>query len=257
MTAVIAQAATVVARRLTRGPINFLLAVKTTSGISAYGMPKDRNTWLSTSAREGLNPTAISAGTIVTAWQTNTGTWRCRNPAITTWPTRRDGHGAGPRLLTGLIAHPVGQLRTGREAQLGEDVLDVRIDRALGQEQPLGDLPVAESLRDERGDLLLPPGERFVLGAVRRVRDGRALTPRHRDRRGERERRAAPPGRLVPFVPQLLPCGVRGAAPDLGVRRPRRDRCVENLPQPVAGTGQHGGPVEVAGRRQAGREQVE
>ncbi len=62
--------------------------MNTTSGISANGMPKDRNTWLSTSARVGLKPTAsrTRAGSMVMARRRKTGIRRCRKPSITTWP---------------------------------------------------------------------------------------------------------------------------------------------------------------------------
>ena len=44
--------------------------------------------------------------------------------------------------------------------ELAEDVLDVRIDRALGQYQLFGDLPVPEALGHQLGDLPLSPGQR-------------------------------------------------------------------------------------------------
>ncbi len=51
-------------------------------------MPKDRRTWLRTSARVGLNPTPIRirAGIIVIARRAKIGIWRWMKPCITTWP---------------------------------------------------------------------------------------------------------------------------------------------------------------------------
>lgn len=45
-----------------------------------------------------------------------------------------------------------GELHPGSEAELGQDVGDVGVDRVAGQEEPLGDLPVGEALGDEGGD---------------------------------------------------------------------------------------------------------
>jgi hypothetical protein len=39
-------------------------------------------------------------------------------------------------------------------------VLDVRIDRSLGQHELFGDLPVPEALGHQLSDLPLPPGQR-------------------------------------------------------------------------------------------------
>lgn len=53
------------------------------------------------------------------------------------------------------------------DAELGEDVLDVVVDGALGDVQPGGDLPVGQARTHEAGDLLLSPGqesERRALG---------------------------------------------------------------------------------------------
>src|SRR5690349_10718106 len=47
-------AATTTSRPLTSDPISLRLLVKNSSGISANGMPKDRKTWLSTRALDGL-----------------------------------------------------------------------------------------------------------------------------------------------------------------------------------------------------------
>src|ERR1700728_3448667 len=68
---------------------------------------------------------------------------------------------AGPAVL----ADPAGEPCRRGEPQLGEDVLDVRVDRALGEVEPPGDLPVAEAVGDQAGDLPLAPGERPRLAA--------------------------------------------------------------------------------------------
>ena len=51
-------------------------------------MPKERTTWLTTSAREGSTPIArmISAGTMVTRGGRRAGSCRRMKPCITTWP---------------------------------------------------------------------------------------------------------------------------------------------------------------------------
>src|SRR5579863_6592820 len=99
-----------------------------------------------------------------------------------------------------LLAEPAGQLTPRGESQLGEDVLDVRVDRALGQEEPPGDLPVAEPVGDQAGDLELAPGERPCLAARRGAGDGERragghggyLAPRRRERVGQWQRGAVP-----------------------------------------------------------------
>src|SRR6202012_497814 len=63
------------------------------------------------------------------------------------------GLGAGWSVARPALEYPGGQLGPGGEAQLGEDVLQVRVDRPLGQVQLLGDLPVAEAVGDQAGDL--------------------------------------------------------------------------------------------------------
>ena len=59
----------VVRRRLTSAPMTSRRRVSSTSGTSANGIPNESTTWLITSARVGLTPTAstISAGAIVTS----------------------------------------------------------------------------------------------------------------------------------------------------------------------------------------------
>src|ERR1700678_3475484 len=88
ITAVTRPAAIIVGRRFTSVPIRSLLPVKTTSGMSANGMPKDRKTWLRTSALVGSKPTPIStsAGIMVIARRAKIGIWRWMKPCMTTWP---------------------------------------------------------------------------------------------------------------------------------------------------------------------------
>ncbi len=62
--------------------------VNTTSGISANGIPNERITWLSTSVRVGLSPSAITtnAGTIVARRRTQSGICQPVNPCMMIWP---------------------------------------------------------------------------------------------------------------------------------------------------------------------------
>ena len=53
----------------------------------------------------------------------------------------------------------IAQLRAGADFELGEDPVEVRADRAVREEQALGDLTVREALRRELGDLQLLCGE--------------------------------------------------------------------------------------------------
>src|SRR5215472_10607663 len=62
--------------------------------------------------------------------------------------------------------HPGGDLRTGVEAELVQDVLDVRGDGPLGDEKPRSDLLVAQALRDKPRDLHLALAKYPCAGAV-------------------------------------------------------------------------------------------
>src|SRR5215470_12171696 len=85
------------------------------------------------------------------------------------------GGGRGSGSL-GDVGYPPGELDPGVEAQLVEDVGDVRFDGALGQEKPGCDLAVAEVVGDEPGDVQLPAGEHDPRpGLDRRGRPGRLL----------------------------------------------------------------------------------
>ena len=69
MTEAMAQARNFVSQWFTKLPMIFRLLVKMIRGTKANGMPKDRMTWLNTSAAVGLTPNAImaSGGIIVMA----------------------------------------------------------------------------------------------------------------------------------------------------------------------------------------------
>ena len=63
--------------------------------------------------------------------------------------SRVRGLGHGRRRVR---AHPGGDLSSGPEAEPGEDLLDVGLGRAWGDDQPCGDLTVGEALGDEGHD---------------------------------------------------------------------------------------------------------
>jgi signal transduction histidine kinase len=82
-------------------------------------------------------------------------------------------------VAVGLVAEHAGRvrgrLRAALHAQLGEQAGDVVLDRLLGEEEVLPDLPVGESLADQlKNPLLLrgQPGEGILLGRL-------AAQPRH------------------------------------------------------------------------------
>jgi|GEM_PF-5268474 len=60
----------------------------------------------------------------------------------------------------GAVAEGLGgQLHPRRQAELGQDVGHVGVDRVGGQEEPIGDLAVGEALGDEGGDGPLGAGQ--------------------------------------------------------------------------------------------------
>jgi hypothetical protein len=63
-----------------------------------------------------------------------------------------------------------GSLGTVTAAELGKDVAHVRVDGALGDEQPFGDLPVRQAPGDQLCDLVFALGEREFLLRTRRSR---------------------------------------------------------------------------------------
>src|SRR5262249_37703500 len=52
-----------------------------------------------------------------------------------------------------LACSPGGYFGTGLDAELGENVLEVRLDGALGDQKLIGGLSVGEAAGHERGDL--------------------------------------------------------------------------------------------------------
>ena len=58
-----------------------------------------------------------------------------------------------------MLYHPRRNLTPAIELQLAKDALDVRLDRPRGQHQLDTDLSVAQSLRDEAGNLLFAPSQ--------------------------------------------------------------------------------------------------
>src|SRR6202035_1329302 len=66
------------------------------------------------------------------------------------------------------------ELMSSGDAQLGVRAVQVRGDRARGQEQPVGDLVVGEAVAGENSDLALLRGE-----LVKRIRLGRPCLGGH------------------------------------------------------------------------------
>jgi hypothetical protein len=60
------------------------------------------------------------------------------------------------------------QLRSGGDPELWKDPVEVRSDRAVGEEQPLADLAIGQARRRQLGDLQLLGGE--PVASVRRAR---------------------------------------------------------------------------------------
>jgi len=89
------------------------------------------------------------------------------------------------------VGQPAADLGPGVEALLVEDVGDVGLDGALGQEQAGCDLPVAEVVREELGDVEFSAGEHGARLGLDRWRR-RALEPlgsgSERDPFGDRQR---------------------------------------------------------------------
>src|SRR5690606_29940718 len=95
-------------------------------------------------------------------------------------PRRRAGAGARsppgrrrPRaaLVAALLHQALGDHGAGGHPELGQDVLHVGVHGALGDDQPLGDLPVGQPAGDEHRHLALAGGEPGGGGALRgRVR---------------------------------------------------------------------------------------
>src|ERR671910_1522303 len=87
-----------------------------------------------------------------------------RSPPAVRSPRRLSKPAAGHTgEITGFAAGSVegelGQLRSGADAELGEDVAEVELDRPGAEEQLGGDLPGGQPLGDEPGHLELLGGE--------------------------------------------------------------------------------------------------
>ena len=66
------------------------------------------------------------------------------DPAFVTYGNRKE-HG-GRRSAVPLLGDPAGDLCARAQSQLAQDVVDVRLDRALGDDEASGDRFVAQSL---------------------------------------------------------------------------------------------------------------
>src|SRR5580693_4282693 len=71
--------------------------------------------------------------------------------------------------LAEAVARPDGQLHPRGEPELGEDVVDVRVHGPPRNEQPVGNVPVGQTERDERGDFLFAAGELGGVGSAKRT----------------------------------------------------------------------------------------
>lgn len=58
-----------------------------------------------------------------------------------------------------MIHRPAHNLRAARQPELGEDVGDVLLDRALTQHQLVGDVAVGQPSGDQSGDLAFAPSQ--------------------------------------------------------------------------------------------------
>src|SRR5262245_48129497 len=97
-----------------------------------------------------------------------------------------------------------GELCSGGDAQLGEDVAQVRLHGALGDEQPADDLGVGEDVGDEPDDLQLGGGE--AVPAVGRAFASSPSALGVGDGIVERQLRAFGPGGGQPVGSERLAC---------------------------------------------------
>jgi hypothetical protein len=85
------------------------------------------------------------------------------SPAPDTAPPRRSRWWRRRRALRpGVPQRPRRQLGPVGQPQLGQRAAHVPLDGPLGQDQPAGDRPVGEAVRDELGDLPFAPGQRIA-----------------------------------------------------------------------------------------------
>src|SRR5215475_11322228 len=81
-------------------------------------------------------------------------------------------HRSAARLQALLGSGPGGDLGAGGEAEFGEDAFDVALGGAWGDDQFGGDLPVAQALGEQFGDLVFPGGQ-YAWGVSRGGRRAR------------------------------------------------------------------------------------
>src|SRR5688500_6442910 len=75
--------------------------------------------------------------------------------------------GSGTELLWGrlrsdVFLHPQGELRTGRQVELVEDILDVPLGGPLGDRELGRDLPIRHAAGNQDRDLALAGGQALV-----------------------------------------------------------------------------------------------
>jgi hypothetical protein len=122
-----------------------------------------------------------------------------RRPRGWLWPFR-----SGGQLWIVQAGQPAADLGSGVQAELVEDVGDVGLDGALGQEQPGCYLVVAEAVGGKLGDLQFPAGEDRA-----RLSPGSGGWPGC----GQNTMRAAVTARL-PWSGRRWPSGRDGGSPD-------------------------------------------
>ena len=101
-------------------------------------------------------------------------------PAGTRRPTGSERRICGTRALGGCLLLSGEAVRTGQDrraravgyAELEEDVTHVVLDRALGDEEQIGDLAVREAVSDQRQHLALARGQRVFGGRAMPARLG-------------------------------------------------------------------------------------
>jgi hypothetical protein len=130
----------------------------------------------------------------------------------------RDGAAVGTGVGTGglLVRRERGHLHPGAVAELGQDVLEVRVDGPLGHHEAGRDLPVRQALGDQRRDFALARRQQLPVARERGVIGVSARGP------GAQRRAMLPDDRGQP-VPRRA----------VGVRRAQHDRFVHESDQGV------------------------